>query len=355
MDIEISCCMIVKNEEAVLARCLDSIKNIVDELIIVDTGSTDTTKKIANQYTDKVYDYQWEDDFSKARNFAFDQATKDYLFWIDADDVIDESNRQAFIDLKHTMDETIDILMIRYQIDKNYIYYRERLLKREQGYRWENPVHEVITLKGNIQYSDITIHHKKIRVEDRKRNLKIYEKKLSEGYQLNTRELFYYARELYFNQYDEQAIRSFQEFITMEDAWIENKIEACLNMADCYRHLGKKDESYHSLVNSFKYDLPRAEILCELGYYFLNQEAYQQAIYWYEQALLLTPNFYSGAFIRKDCYDFLPAIQLCICYNAINDRKRAVWYNELAGRFKPNNELVIANRQYFFEHPESQI
>ena len=64
----VSLCMIVKNEEKVLSRCLDSVKDAVDEIIIVDTGSEDNTKNIASQYTDKIYDFKWVYDFSAARN-----------------------------------------------------------------------------------------------------------------------------------------------------------------------------------------------------------------------------------------------------------------------------------------------
>ena len=80
--------MIVKNEEKVLKRCLNCVKDIVDEIIIVDTGSTDKTKEIARKYTDKVLDFKWVNDFSKARNYSFSKATKDYILWLDADDVI---------------------------------------------------------------------------------------------------------------------------------------------------------------------------------------------------------------------------------------------------------------------------
>ena len=77
--ITISLCMIVKNEERILARCLDSVKDLVDEIIIVDTGSADATKRIAAEYTDKIYDFTWIDDFSAARNFAFSKASKEYI------------------------------------------------------------------------------------------------------------------------------------------------------------------------------------------------------------------------------------------------------------------------------------
>ena len=91
---EISLCMIVRNEEEVIERCLKSICDLVDEIIIVDSGSTDKTKQIVSKYTDKIYDFEWVNDFAKARNYSFSKATKDYILWLDADDVILEEDRK---------------------------------------------------------------------------------------------------------------------------------------------------------------------------------------------------------------------------------------------------------------------
>ena len=88
----ISLCMIVKDEEAVLDRCLNSVKAAMDEIVIVDTGSADRTKEIARKYTDKIFDFSWQDDFSAARNFAFEKGQMDYLMWLDADDVLSEES-----------------------------------------------------------------------------------------------------------------------------------------------------------------------------------------------------------------------------------------------------------------------
>ena len=100
----VSVAMIVKNEEKILDRCLDSLQGIYDELIIVDTGSVDNTKDIAHKYTDKVYDFEWCDDFSAARNYAFSKCTMDYIYTADADEVLDQENRVKFVNLMSVID-----------------------------------------------------------------------------------------------------------------------------------------------------------------------------------------------------------------------------------------------------------
>ncbi|WP_256975755.1 glycosyltransferase family 2 protein [Paenibacillus sp. MY03] len=84
----LSLVMIVKNEEAVLGRCLDSVKDIVDEIVIVDSGSTDLTKEIALSYNANIYDYVWNNHFSDARNFALSQSKSDWNLILDADEYI---------------------------------------------------------------------------------------------------------------------------------------------------------------------------------------------------------------------------------------------------------------------------
>ena len=74
--VTVSLCMIVKNEEDVLARCLRSAMDVVDEIVIVDTGSTDRTREIAGRFTSRVYDFTWIDDFAAARNYAFSLAER---------------------------------------------------------------------------------------------------------------------------------------------------------------------------------------------------------------------------------------------------------------------------------------
>ncbi len=92
--------MIVKNEEITLERCLNCGEDFVDEIIIVDTGSTDKTKEIAKKFTDKIYDFEWLQDFAAARNFSFSKATKEYIFYLDADDIILEEDQKKLKKIK---------------------------------------------------------------------------------------------------------------------------------------------------------------------------------------------------------------------------------------------------------------
>ena len=138
--VTISLCMIVKDGEAVLARCLDSVREIADEIVVVDTGSADRTRQIAAEYG-RVFDFAWCDDFSAARNFSFEQAEKEYILWLDADDVIAPEDRERFLALKERMDGTEDVVMLPYhtafdeQGRPTFTYYRERLLRRSVLHR----------------------------------------------------------------------------------------------------------------------------------------------------------------------------------------------------------------------------
>ena len=352
--ISISLCMIVKNEEAVLERCLNSAKDIADEIVIVDTGSTDNTKDIASRFTDKIFDFKWEDDFAKARNFSFSKATKEYILWLDADDVILANDRQKFIELKSTLDKnSTDGVMMKYNLsyDENgkptFSYNRERLLKNCNNCVWEGRVHEVIVPFGNVLYSDIAISHKKEKSEYSKRNLNIFRKMIQEGISLNTREMFYYARELYYHKMYNEAILEFDKFFVQDDVWIENAISACIDLYNCYLKINDNKSAIEALFKSFEYDIPRANICCNIANFFFNKSDYNTAIFWYETATRLKPNINGGGFEQLDCYDYIPYLGLCICYDKLNNYEMAYKYNEMVGKIRPNDEKYKYNKAYF--------
>ncbi|WP_279380052.1 glycosyltransferase [Sporosalibacterium faouarense] len=345
--------MIVKNEKDTLGRCLESVKDLVDEIIIVDTGSTDNTKEIANDYTDKVFDFEWIDDFSAARNYSFSKATMDYILWLDADDVILEEDRKKFLELKKTLAPDIDAVYMKYNLGCNkegkpcLSYYRERLSKRAKNYKWIDPIHEYLAISGKKINTDICITHKKIHPNPPGRNMKIFEKMIKENRKFSPRNLYYYARELFFNGKYNESIEYYEKFLETGRGWIEDNISACFDLSQVYKNIGDSKERLRALFRSFEYDTPRAEVCCEIGYYYKELRRYNKAIFWFDLAMKLEKPKDSWGFIRHDSWDYIPLLELCVCYDKIGNTDKAIKCNELAEKIKPDSRAVQYNKKYF--------
>ena len=350
---ELSLCMIVRNEEAVLARCLACVLDVVDEIIIVDTGSTDRTKEVAWSYTHLIYDFPWIDDFAAARNYAFSKATKPYIMWLDADDVITPEGAQALKKLKETMQPDVDMVMMPYHVsfdsqeNPTFTYERERIIRRAAGYAWVGAIHEVIPPAGRIIHAQIPVLHKKIGPGEPDRNLRIFDKMIAKGKALCPREQYYYARELMFHRRWSEAIERFERYMEEGQGWLENVLSACRDLADCYMALGEKQKALNTLLKSFIYDAPRAETCCQIGKHFFEEGSYRTAAFWYELAannMLPRP---TGGFIMPDSYDYIPYMQLCVCYHKLNDLQKSMEYNNLAGKLKPDDPSYLYNKAFF--------
>ncbi len=183
---KISLCMMVKNEEAMLAQCLDSVKDLVSEIIVVDTGSTDKTKEIAGKYGAKIFDFVWKDDFAAARNFSISKATGSWILWLDADETIVRKDHDYI--RKFVQEEQFPIVVLEQRhytndtknpqfrpIDDRYKeeakgfagYYPTlmmRLFKNGIGIQFDGVVHETIDrsmreLGLKFLRTDIPVHH----------------------------------------------------------------------------------------------------------------------------------------------------------------------------------------------------
>ena len=166
----LSLCMIVKDEEAMLGRCLEAIRDHVDEIIVVDTGSTDRTVEIAEANGAKVLHHEWTGDFAVARNVSFDAATGDWLLYLDADEVLVEGDGERLRALtRRTWREAM------YLVETNHTgelgdgaavtHNALRLFKNRPEYRFEGRIHEQIAhrlpgyLAERIEISDVRIEH----------------------------------------------------------------------------------------------------------------------------------------------------------------------------------------------------
>lgn len=349
---KISLCMIVRNEEETLARCLDSVLGAVDEIVIVDTGSKDSTKEIAAKYTDKVFDFVWIDDFSAARNFAFSKGGCDYLMWLDADDVITAENKKKLAELKPKLDGDDYVVYTPYDIsfDENgratFSYYRERIVSKKTRPVWIEPIHEIIVANGTVLYENIIVEHRKLKANPKGRNLGIFLKQLEKGLILSPRLRFYFARELMWADRTEEAINEFETFLSGE-GWFENRLTACRDLSYCYEKLNRPDEALTCALKGFKYAPPRAELLCRVGELFFKGQKYEEAIFWYTAAFNCEKPLNSLGFIEADYYGYIPALQLCVIYDRLNQYAKAEKFNELAGRIKPLSSAYLYNKKYF--------
>ena len=193
----ISACYIVKNEEENLQCSIASIKTQVDEIVVVDTGSTDNTVAIAKKAGANVYHYQWQDDFSKARNFALSKAHGDWLILLDADEYFTEntsSNIRRAISQAHQAD-ALAVQIVNYDVDAKEIqdcFYHLRLVRNQPGLHYEGIIHERVTLSSGkaIQLCTVPpevlqIYHTgysgSLSVGKAKRNLKLLNQAVAQG------------------------------------------------------------------------------------------------------------------------------------------------------------------------------
>jgi glycosyltransferase involved in cell wall biosynthesis len=164
--------MIVKNEEEYIEACLESVKNLVDEIIILDTGSTDRTMEICSSYTDKIYETEWQEDFSLARNQSIDKATCDWILWMDADERLilkDHKLLQQKLSKKRCKAYSVRMMhfMDSMEEKKNqyYISHHIRLFQRKAEFRFQGIIHEkLVDRKGKeLQSKEIAevieLHH----------------------------------------------------------------------------------------------------------------------------------------------------------------------------------------------------
>ena len=331
----ISLCMIVKNEAEILERCLDSIADMMDELIIVDTGSDDNTKQIAARYTDKIYDFYWIDDFAAARNFAFAKATCDYIYSADADEVLDAKNRRLFGQLKEDLDGTVEIVQMYYmnQLEHGSVYnfdreLRPKLFKRQRDFFWVDPIHETVRLIPVVQNSEIEIIHRP-EASHAARDLRIFEKTIKNGKALSTRLHEMYARELFIVGLDEDFIKAAPYF---EKAMQENTDLDRIKEAACV--VARAARLAADVPKFFKFALKDigsegcSEMCCELGEYYRGQGDFYEAIVWFYNAA-----FETTSILNIKSSGVIPLLALADCYEAARLPHEAAEYRKLAGEW----------------------
>lgn len=258
----LSVCMIVKNEEAVLRKSLESIKDVADEIIIADTGSSDKTIEIAKQFTGKIYHFKWIDDFSAAMNFSVSHATLPFVCRWDADFVLKKENIRDLNELKKRNFDNADVASFTWNIafgdDNSPVSSINRwFIFKKNKFHFESRIHsDIVPNKKSSpvvrkSYPFVEVDHLKDKIEKSyryKQTLSIARSMLAAD-PFNKRILFTYGEELIFDKKFAQAIEVFEQYLILEKEDDEKIIFALENLVLCYLSLGKKRDLAELLNN----------------------------------------------------------------------------------------------------------
>ena len=347
--------MIVKNEEKYLEQCLDSVKDLADEIIIVDTGSTDKTKDIAKKFNAKIFDFKWTDDFSAARNESLNQATKDWILVLDADEILDteavkiikneliknkENDAYLFIQKNYTDNTKISgFVNEEYKSSKKsysgwYGSLIVRLFRNNKGYKFDGTVHELAepsieSKKGKIAMTNIPIHHyvnSDFYSFKKKKQfyLELCKKKAKSSPDAGSYfELGVLYKE---NEDSENAIKSLKKAIELDPKHHMALYELGI------LHEQKKD--YDKAIEYYRQSLgikENSEVFQNLGICYFRKGLLKEAYRNLTKALLLNPNKYTiynslGAVLEKSG-NFDNAIQMLEIGIKLNPKNSVGHYN----------------------------
>ena len=358
MTQKISLCMITRNEEVCLEKCLNSVKEISDEIIIVDTGSTDKTKEICKKFNFKekikFFDYEWADDFSAARNESLKHASKDWILVMDADEVIDkddlnkikeiikdnENDGFLFLQKNYTNDVSVAGFVNEEHKNKDTKYagwYGSlivRLFKNKKEYSFEGTVHElvensIVSKNGKIALANITLHHYgNTEAGAVKKKRKFYLELCKKKVEKNKDPKSYYELGILYkeNNLPEEAKQSFEKAVELNPKYSMALFE-----------LGVVAEQQNNYDNSIKYYKESLRItensdsFQNLGVCYLKKGNLEDAYANLTKAMLLNPNNYTiynsiGAVLEKSGnYDM--AVQMLEIAIKLNPKNTIGFYN----------------------------
>ncbi|AFN75414.1 glycosyl transferase family 2 [Melioribacter roseus P3M-2] len=266
--------MIVKNEEKYLKDCLESVKNLVNEIVIVDTGSTDNTVSIAKEYNAKVYNFEWINDFSAARNYALSKSTGDWILYLDADERLEPGSIHELKKILNTVTKAgyfCTVKSIDSENERDHSIRYVRLFKNSPDIKFRGKVHEQITdsLVENgyqIQHSKIVINHigydvsKEEKEKKAKRNLEL----LLEDYNQSksSYSLFQLGQTYYILENNDKAKEIFSELIKKDD--LDNALKA-----EAYAYLAQIEHSKFNSSDAEKLIDKAIELNPKQTYYYL--------------------------------------------------------------------------------------
>lgn len=292
--------MIVKNEQELLPNCLVSIKDAVDEIIVVDTGSTDNTVNIAKNFGAKVYYHKWNDSFSEARNHSLQYATGDWILYIDADEELEQADIPILREVV-TRRRYNGIIVGIHSVMKDtaHKFYRTRVFRRGKAF-YKDIIHEQIILEGERLPTEIRLYHYGYNLDEKKmqqkgeRTTHLLKKQIEQD-KLNGFAWFNYIRNFRSQEMFDEGIYAGEEALKMisPDAHSNHYAMIVYETANCYlrkENFIKTKELCYSVLSKLadlKVTPENIDIVFTLACTYLKEEAYGKAIDYFNRYLAL--------------------------------------------------------------------
>jgi glycosyltransferase involved in cell wall biosynthesis len=291
--------IIARNAEESLAVALDSVRDHVDQVVVVLAGeSTDKTREVALRYTSEVYDFEWIDDFSAARNFSFSFLRTDWGFWIDADDIVKGAEKIHEVIERQKADIVAVILPYFYAFDDHgnctTLLDRKRFVRLAHGWEWKDRIHEDIIEHKGARYArtqDISIWHQHRGYENRQeRNIPLLIKSYEEDPN-NARHWKYLGYQYFANGDWLEAIRWLGRFAADRRGVPIERWQAMCYCAKALRARGEHEKAIRA-SQAAMHILPHLnDAYFELGLAYLAMDAYEKTVHWTEIGLQMqTPD-----------------------------------------------------------------
>jgi len=347
----ISLCMIVKDEEKHLERCLNSVKGLVDEIIIVDTGSTDKTKEIAEKFGAIIKDYEWDNSFSNARNYSLKFAKMDWILLLDADDEFNREYEKQFIELVNNSVKdghyfkTLSFTGDSINKDNTVSNLNLRLLRNNNKYKYVGCIHEQIrcvdgpTDYRNFTSEDIEIFHYgyltevAIEKEKRARNIKIIEAELKKD-PTNQFHIFNLANEYFALNDLDKALELFNKAYRNLNHNTGYSSKLVVRRIMCLDELGRYDEALNAIHEGLKMYPEFTDLEFIKGLIHLKERRYTLAIKSFEKCIEMGPPPIQLEFI-KGSGTFRPYMALGGIYYKFDDYQEALKAYENALKYNP--------------------
>ncbi|EGW41171.1 glycosyltransferase family 2 protein [Desulfosporosinus sp. OT] len=354
MKERISLTMIVRNESAHLANCLESVKDKVDEIIIIDTGSTDDTLNIAQRYTSNVFTYPWHNNFSDARNFAIEHASGDWILALDADEEVQCQASFSFHSLiaKENDKEAFLLPLLNPILDSTEEYnsfYVLRLFRNNGNYKYFGKIHEQVTIQDQQKVGlavEPILKHKllplKLRHQKRNRNLHLLKKALQDDPH-NPFLHYYFGVEWLMLGKAGYALPYLQKaYSRLSDDQLLFRAPTLKYLLVCLRALGRLDEAL-SLCLETSLHYPNFTDIFYLGGLLLEEkEEYHVALKWFNHAINCgkPPALFSHL---TGSESFLAYYHLGFCYEKVGETFEAREAYETALELNPRFPYPLYN------------